>query len=713
MVTSRASQPHLAAVRTSTLLALSGGVGWPIVLLARTSPWQSSVGAIIASTSLPVLLVLVAAAHAAATLALRNRLIAVVSAGALLITSSAVWALASDTDWPDPTGHGLLAPRGTPTWLAVLTVLAALAGGWFLSRMVAASAPFVTRYPWWVAGAGAVLVASVLTAAAHNDPIAAGIVSLVVAVIFAVVVVAVAPTGGRKGLPLTCIGAVIGLVAFTPGSVALLARHTPERSYVTDGVLKVMGPLAPLMIWTILLAACLGVVLTVLGSGLTALVARRLRLQTLRTNYRHIVAALIAGGFVLRVVALLTVNNARRDAGDPFFYHVTANLLAQGRGFEEPVTWVHDGGQLASALHGPAFPAVLSLVSRLGGTGYFDQRLASIVLGLPQVLAVVVLARLLAGRRAAVVAGAIAAIYPNIWVTDGTLFVEGLMAVFTTTATWCAYRFRAAPHRGWVAALGVLIALAALTRGEALLLVVLLLVPIVALTPGLARRDRWRHLAVGGVAFLATLLPWMAYNTGRFEVFVPLSTNSNEVLFYANCDDVYSGSAIGFWSFACQVNYREEHGEPPGDQAEKAVFWRSLAVDYVKDHIDQVPKVVLARVGRQWELFRPSQTIDFAWVEGRPRLAVEIGQDMYYAMMLLAVPGTLALRRRGTPSWPLWSHALAVTLTAAYAYGTLRFRAPFEPILCVFAGIGGVWLFDLARSRFAKPPQGGKTVLPG
>mgnify|MGYP003378436942 CR=1 FL=1 len=134
-----------------------------------------------------------------------------------------------------------------------------------------------------------------------------------------------------------------------------------------------------------------------------------------------------------------------------------------------------------------------------------------------------------------------------------------------------------------------------------------------------------------------------------------------------------SGHAIGFWSFACQVRYREEHGEAPGDQAEQSVFWRGLAVDYVQDHIDQVPKVVLARVGRQWELFRPSQTIDFAFIEGRPRRAVEIGQDMYYAMMLLAIPGTLALRRRGTPSWPLWSHAVAVTLTAAYAYGALRF----------------------------------------
>jgi 4-amino-4-deoxy-L-arabinose transferase-like glycosyltransferase len=297
------------------------------------------------------------------------------------------------------------------------------------------------------------------------------------------------------------------------------------------------------------------------------------------------------------------------------------------------------------------------------------------------------------------------------WVTDGALFVEGLMAVFTTVATWCAYRYRTAPSRKWVVWMGVLIALAALTRGEAVLLVVLLMVPIVLRTPRLSWPQRWKHTAIGLAAFVATLAPWMIYNAPRFNVFVPLSTNSNEVLFYANCDDAYYGSFIGFWSFACQERYRAEFGNPPGDQAEQSVFWRSRAIEYMKAHSDRLPRVIVARVARQWELFRPWQTADFAFIEGRPATAVQIGQDMFYVMMLLAVPGSFALRRRRTPSWPLWSHAVAVTLTAAYAYGTLRFRAPFEPILCVLAAIGGVALFDAARARVHARRQGGTPAV--
>jgi len=72
---------------------------------------------------------------------------------------------------------------------------------------------------------------------------------------------------------------------------------------------------------------------------------------------------------------------------------------------------------------------------------------------------------------------------------------------------------------------------------------------------------------------------------------------------------------------------------------------------------------------------------------------------MYYVMMVLAVVGTIKLRRRGVPVWPLWSHAVMVTFTAIYAYGNLRLRAPFEPILCVMAAVGVVAVFDRVRRQ--------------
>ena len=492
------------------------------------------------------------------------------------------------------------------------------------------------------------------------------------------------------------VGSSLGLACFTAGSVQLVARQQPERVTVVEGVTLISGPVIPTMLWVALIAASAGILIGAAGMLTPRQRGSRVALPT---SFRLFAPAVIASGFLVRVAALLTINDARRDAGDPFFYHATANLLAQSRGFLEPVTWVASGGEIASALHGPAFPAALSLWSRFGGTGYFDHQMASIVLGLPQIAGAMMLGLLLLGRRAALVAGLLVVLYPNIWVTDGTLFVEGLMAGFTTFATVCAYRWRAVPRRRWIVGLGVLIGLAALTRGEALLLVPLLLFPLVASARQLSRGERLRHTVLGTGACIIALTPWLVYNTPRFEVFVPLSTNSNEVLFYANCDEVYSGQLIGFWSFACQTRHRELYGEPPGDQAEKALYWREQAIEYATENWERLPKVVAARVGRQWEVFRPSQTVDLAFVELRPKGAIRAGQYMFYALMVLAAVGTWTLRRRGKVSWPMWVQALAVTITAAYAYGTLRFRAPFEPILCVLAAAGLVGLHDLYRQR--------------
>ena len=172
-------------------------------------------------------------------------------------------------------------------------------------------------------------------------------------------------------------------------------------------------------------------------------------------------------------------------------------------------------------------------------------------------------------------------------------------------------------------------------------------------------------------------------------MFVPLSTNGNELIMYANCDDTYSGRLIGFWSFACQERHRDEFGEPQGDEAQKAAYWRDVGVEYARDHLGELPKVVAVRVLRQWELFRPWQSIEFSTIENRDKEAATLGLGMYYVLVAGAIAGAVMLHRRGVPLLPLGAQVVSVTITAAYAYGTVRFRAPVEPVLCILAGRDG------------------------
>jgi 4-amino-4-deoxy-L-arabinose transferase-like glycosyltransferase len=609
------------------------------------------------------------------------------------------WSLITGTHIIDPVGHGEVLPAGTPILLSITILLAVTAAAFWLAPRER------TPVSGWIVLV-AIVAASVLMRWI-DDLAVAGISSALVAILVTAWAVGGDTASTGEAISLPAHGTMLAGIAVAAPSARFVLDKYVERVHDVDGAAVMLGAVFPPALWSATLVVAVGILV---GAARVAPAFGR-RLVDRPALY---LPAILAVAHLFRVWALYAISTARRDNGDPLFYHLTANLLANGRGFEEPLIWVNSGMESPSALHGPGFPAVLSLVSRFGGVSYVDHQWASILMGLPQIAFAVLLAHRLAGRRAALLTGAICIVYPNLWLTDGSLFVEGLMAGLTTAATWAMYRWLDHPRPTTIAVIGVLIGAAALTRGEALLLIPLFFGGVVLLRRSVEWRRRLAHAAIGTVAAVATLAPWMIYNAPRFNVFVPLSTNSNEVLFYANCDDVYFGPFLGFWSFDCQTRHREEFGDAPGDQAEQAVFWRKLAIEYVRDHIDRVPVVVAARVGRQWELFRPGQTVDFAFIEGRDRRSVQIGQLGFYLMMPLTIAGSLALRRRRHPLLPMWSHAIAVTATAVYAYGTLRFRAPWEPIMVTLAAIGLVFLWDqrdrILRRRSLSPHRVTSTI---
>ena len=380
-------------------------------------------------------------------------------------------------------------------------------------------------------------------------------------------------------------------------------------------------------------------------------------------------------------------------------------MLARGRGFLEPLRWRDFETYRPSAFHGPLYPVVLSISSRFGGTSYFDHKMMSILIGTGVVLAAGALGRRLGGAAVGLAAAAFAAVYPNLWQIDSLLYPEGLMALLVTLAMILAYRWRDRPSSRAAALFGAVIALAALARGEGILLLPLLAIPWIMLTRSLSRAVRLRHVAVTVVACGAVLAPWMIRNATTFENFVPLSTNGNEVMVYANCASVYNGPFVGYWDFQCQETVRRTQGEPPGDESQVALYWRSLGFDYARAHVGELPRVVTLRVLRQWELFRPLQNVNLGGIEGRNRDASTMGLMMYYGLAGLSIVGAVSMRRRRIPLLPLGAQFLSVTITSAYTYGSVRFRAPAEPALCVLGAVGLVPVVAFARRWLAREPD--------
>src|SRR5690606_27455760 len=151
------------------------------------------------------------------------------------------------------------------------------------------------------------------------------------------------------------------------------------------------------------------------------------------------------------------------------YYSIQAAQNADGNWFAEPLS------RTPGAEHPPLTVLAITPASLLPSP-VFWQRATTTLFGLAAVALIALLGTRLGGRRVGVVAAAIAAVYPNLWLSDGLVMSESIAVALVTVvmiaALWHGERFTPASAALCGAALG----LAALARSELLLLVPLLAV---------------------------------------------------------------------------------------------------------------------------------------------------------------------------------------------------------------------------------------------
>jgi 4-amino-4-deoxy-L-arabinose transferase-like glycosyltransferase len=393
---------------------------------------------------------------------------------------------------------------------------------------------------------------------------------------------------------------------------------------------------------------------------------------------------LVAGALAVRVVYVLVQLRHEPLGGDSLYYSLQGHDLAHGRWFIEPFRFRVDHVTEPSAYHPPVFSLYLGLVSRLGIDSVLAHRLAACVVGAAAVAVIGLVARRVAGDRAGLVAAGIAAVHPFLWINDADVLSESMLALTTAAVLLAAYAFWRHPSPWRAAGLGAGIALVALTRAEGVLLFALLALPLAVMTPGLDPRRRLARLGAMALGAVVLLGPWVGYNLARFEEPAFLSTGSGVTLVDTSCDDVYSGDFIGWWSFAC-IPDRLSNDEAVNDREN-----REVALRYVRHHESDVPKVVAARVGRMWGVFRPFQTAE---LDARGLNANRTGLIASYVLIPLGVFGLILLRRRRQPILPMLALAAMVTITAVIFYGALRFRVPADVaiVVCAAVAVDAIW----------------------
>lgn len=392
----------------------------------------------------------------------------------------------------------------------------------------------------------------------------------------------------------------------------------------------------------------------------------------------------VAGALVVRLVYVLVHLRHEPLGGDSLYYSLQGHDLAHGRWFIEPYRFRLDHVTEPSAYHPPLFSLYLGVVSRLGADSFLAHRIAACVVGAAAVGAIGFLGRRLAGNRVGLLAAGIAALYPYLWINDAVVLSESLLALITALMLLAAYAFWRIPSPWRAAALGAGIGLLALTRAEGVLLFALLALPVAFAVPGLDWRGRLERIGAMALAALALVLPWVAFNLARFEAPAYLSTGSGVTLVDSSCNAVYSGPFIGWWSFLC-IPDRISNDEAVNDREN-----REVALRYVRRHISDLPRVVAARVGRMWGVFRPLQTAD---LDGRGVNADRVGLAASYVLIPLAIGGLVMLRRRREPILPMLALGAMVTITAALFYGAVRFRVPADVaiVVCAAVALDAAW----------------------
>jgi hypothetical protein len=423
-------------------------------------------------------------------------------------------------------------------------------------------------------------------------------------------------------------------------------------------------------------------------------------------------AGIVVLGACIR--ALYIVHVAPGDAlfEDSIWYHLQANNIRNGTGYVDIFRqyasfWGQPGiSELrATAYWPPLFPTFLAGFQGLFGETYRVSQLAGCASGAATIALTGLLGRSTADDRIGLVAAGLAAVSPYLIAIDGSLMAETLFVPLALLALVLAQRTRTHATFGTWCALGATIALAALTRTDALALVAAALVPAAFLSQLPLKQVLARVGAALGV-LIVVLAPWLVRNAVQVDTVTLSTISANGVLAAANCSSVYSGRAIGTWDRSCM---RESRGSAMSEAA-YARWLRERGTRYALDHWQRWPLVGAARVARTWGLWDPREQTRREALESRNLRWQRIAWPASLLTLAVGLVGFRLLAGQRRPIAMLVAPVVTATVLGLVVYGNPRFRAAAEPALLI--GVAAVLVVVAARLRPVTPSPEVSTSTP-
>lgn len=428
--------------------------------------------------------------------------------------------------------------------------------------------------------------------------------------------------------------------------------------------------------------------------------------------------AIVAIGVVAAVVRIaFAIDNVNADpAVDSDVYRSIAKNLADGAGY---VLADSTGRLVPTAQHPPVLGGVLAALDVVGLTSELQQRIVLCFVAAIGVVLTGLVARHVAGPTAGVVAATIAALHPLWFQHAGFGVSESVYLVIIPLVLLLGVRAADRPTWQRLAGLGAALGVAALTRSEGVLFLIVLVVPLV-----LVVRPTWKQRLVGvlvaAAAMVLVVTPWLVRNYAEFDG-LTLSTNRGVTLAGSWCPSGFGLSRAGLnrggWDLYCVLDeYHEVRAEPPPaghdtwDELAIDNELTSRSIDFGRKQLGELPGVLAARLGRTLGVYQLDDQLNFDRNEGRDRTAQRIGQIFNLILLPLAIFGATRVTRRYLPV--LLAGPVVAVLVAVAFYGSTRIRAPAEPAIAVLAAIGLLAIHRRFFGARAEAPAVLSTVQP-
>ena len=367
---------------------------------------------------------------------------------------------------------------------------------------------------------------------------------------------------------------------------------------------------------------------------------------------------------VVRVLYVVIVLRDYVPVSDALHYHTLADAVGDGRGMvhEFPFGYPHP-----TAFRPPLYPLLLGGVYAVTGTRLGAAQALNVTLGTVVVVLAALMAWRLAGRRAAMVTGLLAAVYPPLVFNDGVPLSEPLGLLLLVVIALLLLDRRAA----WAgAASGLLV----LTRPSAQFFVV-------ALVGWVLWRLGWRNARSYVLCLALVVAPWVLRNWYRLDSPVlSTSVGFNLNAIYSPESKASGGFVDGFFD----PRFAEMRAGISNEAELDAAFRRHALASLREDPMH----MLRIAPGTLMNMFEPrAGRNDVAEAnDGRNLRLQHLSVPLVGYVLVGGFAGLWAMRGRGVG--PLTLAAVVFTALSAVSVATPRMRAPLDLACCI--GVGGL-----------------------